>query len=196
MLMVSYRCSAGRVLVHAPAFLPQECCLRSIQPIRRCLRATRSGSAALFREWQNLTLCGWKMERSCTAPTRCSSQWGSSTGRRFTGRSHQHAQSQQYHPQHQPSLSKKIKRFDCFQCRGIKLQKRTSWIFVGTQTGSDLMLKGSKTCWIRKQSATCQKPQIQLHKPVCWSKTGSTSSLLCQPVEILVPVVPLWFGHS
>lgn len=94
-----------------PVFLPQEFCLQNIQPIRRCLRATRSGSAALFREWQNLTLCGWKMERSCTAPTRCSSQWESSTGRRFTGSSDQHAQSQQYHPQHQPSLSKKIKTF-------------------------------------------------------------------------------------
>lgn len=121
MLIVFYLCSAGRVLF-------QECCLRNIQPIRRCLRATRSGSAARFREWQNLILCGWKMERSCTAPTRCSSQWGSSTGRRFTGSSHQHSVTTE--SSSAPAVvAKENKEFlskscHCFQCRGIK---RNTW---------------------------------------------------------------------
>lgn len=118
-MLMFYQCFAGLVLFHVPAFHPQECCLPNIQPIRRCLRATRSGSAALFREWRNLTLCGWKMERSCTAPTRCSSQWGSSTGRRFTGSSSAPA-----------VVVKENKDFlsRCFQCRGIKPQHcRNTW---------------------------------------------------------------------
>lgn len=53
-----YRCSAGGVLFHVLPSLLQERLLPNIQPIRRCLRGTPSGSAALFRELWNPTSCG------------------------------------------------------------------------------------------------------------------------------------------